>query len=90
MGDERFQPSVRYWRRQLKSPAVALTLRHGLPGDDFAIGLWVEHLKALGEDDLVEAIGQAKEFRVRRRWPRGDTPLPQVPRDFTARKLGER
>lgn len=91
MGDDYAQPLLRGpWRKQLRAPATLLTLKHGIPGDDFAIKLWVEYLKKLGEDDLIEAIEDCNEFRVRRRWPRGDTPLPQVPRDFTKRKLAER
>lgn len=74
----------------LRRPPVLLTLRHGIAVDDWAIAQWVAHLTELGHDDVVQAIWEAREFRVRARLPRSDVPIPAVPRDFTKRFPSER
>lgn len=85
-GDERTNPKP--WK--LTPPAVAIQLQHGIPGDDFAIRLWIAYLHEIGREDLAKAAEEAKAFVVRRRWPKPDTPLPRIPRDFTPRMTGER
>ena len=91
-GDERTQPQTHesFLRTIKRQPAPeAITLRVGAPGDDCCIRAWIEHLEVKNQPELAQAARSAAAITVRRRWPTIDTPLPRIPRDFTA-KITER
>ncbi len=92
-GDERTQPQTHesFLRSIKRQPAPeAITLRVGTPGDDCCIRAWIEHLEVKNQPELAEAARNAASITVRRRWPTMGTPLPRIPRDFTAKITGER
>lgn len=79
----------------LKSGPKAQTVRTAIPvtKKDVSWSAWIDHLRAIGEDDLADRALKVGELTAASRWPSGkNDPLPHVakpPRDITPRMIGE-
>lgn len=67
---------------EVKAHRPVLAVQSG----DAAWSAWMEHLKRLGRDDLVEAARDAGTLSASSRWPKGDE-LPKVRRTAKARNV---